>query len=385
MRKELYKLFSRKENICLLICSLLLLAVYLFRVYVGGQEYQKEVGALREAFQGQTWKECAGELEEMTLKLGEAVLSETDADTLKELSTRLEAYRLVLDYVNSQREHKTELINQLNMYKTMAGQEPSYYQRAASQAFDMYNYDTQTHIWDGQMLMYFNRYLNYRVVDLLFLITLILVLSRLFVGEEESGMQGLLDATKRGRRYLYGKKLITALAVIFLYALIFTALQTGILLFRTSLPLTFLLEPVQCLSEYEWCPYRMRVLELLGICVLARTLSGLFAAGIITLFSVIFPNILIVLTGSILTCGLMAFHSINAAANVDTWGMYPDWGWNHIGLINAGRMMELLQSIHQVDVFGYPVDLVWLMCAVTIGAILWVFLLARLLYMKNSR
>lgn len=383
MIREIYKLFTKKENYVFLLCGLACMAVLLLRSFVAGVEYQQQVHEIYDRYAGRTWPECQPDFEAEYTSLKELVGTKKDD---YDLQIRLEAFNLINGYISEQSEHRTQLMNVLTRYyEAAANGENTYYERAASQTFSLYNYDYELHIWDHQMLMYFCRFFNDRFFDLIYLTVIILVVSRIFTLEDECGMLDLLGTTVRGRRHLYNKKLMVSGIVLGVYAVVFTALQTFIALKKTYLPLRFLLEPVQSMLQYAWCPYRLNVLELMFIAILGRILAGMFSVCLITLLSVIFHNTIVVLIGGLLINGMMVWSNFSASMNMETWGINVSWFWNHVGLINIGNVTEMLQNIHQIDVLGYPVDLVWIAVAITVMMIVWLLQLSKILYInKNS-
>lgn len=383
MIREIYKLFSKKENSVFLLCGLVCMVVILFKLYIAGTEYQQQVNEIYDQYTGQTWQECQADFEAEYDSLKELINIKTDD---YDLQIRLEAFNLINGYISEQSVHRTQLMNVLaRYYEASAHSENIYYERAASQAFSLYNYDYELHIWDHQMLMYFCRFFNNRYFDLIYLATIILVISRIFTLEDECGMLDLLGTTFRGRTSLYNKKLMASGILLSIYAVVFTMLQTFIILKRTCLPFKFLLEPVQSMPQYAWCPYKINVLGLMFIMILVRILAGMFSVCLITLLSVIFHNTIVVLIGGLLINGMMAWSSFSASMNMETWGINISCFWKHVGLINIGNVTEMLQNIHQIDVLGYPVDLVWIAVAITVMTIVWLLQLSKILYInKNS-
>lgn len=187
-----------------------------------------------------------------------------------------------------------------------------------------------------------------------------------FAAEHESGMYQILFSARRGKRFLFRKKVGASLLLLCLVALIYTAELYIFVWLKYGISASMLFSPVQSVPEYAWCPFAISLAEYALLHALGFLLAGSFLLSVTVLCSAVLKSSVQILGVSAVCAVCSAFCS------------------RKLGLLRLMRHGDYLQQYETVNVQNVPVYSILLavICTVCVSAFL--FFAARMLWCRNG-
>lgn len=213
----------------------------------------------------------------------------------------------------------------------------------------------------------------------LYLLILCTVFAPLFAVEHETGMHQVLFASKKGKKGLYYKKIGGGMLCAAIFAFSYTAILFLMVWCKYGLSFRMLLAPVQCVEQYQNCPYAISILTFAVLTACMRALIGAWIAALTALVSCCFRRTLAVF-GTTAAAAAVPVLLSQLFVNVPTGKIIL----KRLGLIQLSHLGDYLAQYDTVNVFGFPVSQIWLSVGCTCGIILCLLTVAYAIYTKQT-
>ena len=191
----------------------------------------------------------------------------------------------------------------------------------------------------------FSAYLDYGFSSFVVLLIILLAVSSVFSGENESGMSALHHSTKKGRAELSIAKIIAVSVFIAVVCLIFSF--SDFITFKAVLRLQGYSAPVYSMSAYTDTPLQMSIGSFVILAELIKMIGFIFGGLIICFMSSVMKKSFIVFSaGLVSSIGLML---LSAYSN-----MYLDYV-NLINPINLITVSVMFKQFKVINIMGNPI------------------------------
>ncbi len=191
----------------------------------------------------------------------------------------------------------------------------------------------------------FSAYLDYGFSSFVVLLIILLAVSSVFSGENESGMKELHYSTKKGRTELSIAKIAAVSVFITFICLLFSF--SDFVTFKTVLRLQGYSAPVYSMSAYTDTPLQISIGAFVITAELVKMIGFIFIGLIICFMSSVMKKSFIVFSaGLVFSIGLML---LSAYSN-----MYLDYV-NLINPINLITVSVMFKQFKVINIMGYPV------------------------------
>lgn len=187
-----------------------------------------------------------------------------------------------------------------------------------------------------------------------------------FASEHESGMYQILFSTKRGKRFLFRKKVTASLALLCVTALIYTAELYLFVWIKYGISASMFFSPLQSLPEYAWCPFALNIAEYALLHALCILLAGSFLFALTVLCSAVLKSSVQVLCVSAVCAVCSAVCS------------------RKLGLLRLMRHGDYLQQYETVNIQNVPVFSILAAAVFTVCACAFLIFTARMLWCRNG-
>ncbi len=345
MRYEWKKLICRKEAVILFGLVLVFLGICIARFERPqlAKEYREEM----KRYDGE-YTEVRQQLEEdyqQAMKAENAgIIGTPEYNRVAVLSNLLGCVDRYDRYFEERRQMLKELQGKIDTAPT------DYIKADYEKAYRAYNCAYSFRVIDSDRVMFTFFEIDEDSFDFIFLAFLLAFFSSLFVCEQETKMHLLLYPSKRGKRRLFRNKTgaaVLSLAVAAVFFAVVPFLGTWI---RNGLSFRILAEPIQCVRQFEMCPYAITIFGYLLLSVGLHFLVGLFVLAVIVLCSSFLKRSLTVFVASgIPVLGLAVLGKREELAEVTS-------ALDKFGLLQLLDEGKYFISYDTVNIAGIPVD-----------------------------
>lgn len=363
MRYEIKKLLFRKEVWIVFGLSIIALIILSFR------EPWASFSTIRSAHRKTA--------EYYSLSLDEAESKITEELKRSDNESDIKLFEQMQKSVRSYKKQEVNMKNLLaNMYHEVDHASTEYERRDLEHAIKQYNRKIDYHPCDAQKLdiafLWFN---DFEWLHYLFPLIICTLLAPLFAVESESGMYQLLYISKKGKKQLFRNKIISGIICIACVSIVYTLLTFALFWIRFGLSFQLLFAPIQCAEYYQNCPFSMTIWQFLMLTAVMRTIVGALLTALIAVISSLFNRTAVAFGATVSISGIFILISRTYENEPDAVLMMK-----RLGLFRLPILGIYLTEYDTVNVFGYPVEQMWLSIACTCSVILVLFSAAYILY-----
>lgn len=363
MKYEIKKLLLRKEIWIVFGLSIIALIILNLRQPWAG------ISTIRSAHR-KTAEYYSLSLDEAEPKIAEELEqsdNESDLNMLEQMQNSARSYKM-------QEENMKSLL--ANMYHEAGHASTDFERRDLEHAIKQYNRKINYRLCDAKQLHIAFLWMNdFEWLHYLFLLILCTLLAPLFAVESESGMYLLLFISKKGKKQLFRNKIVGGILCSACFALCYTLLIFVIFWIRFGLSFQLLFAPIQCAEYYQNCPFSMSILQFLILTAAMRTLVGALLTAMTAIISSLFNRTAIIFGATAGISGVFVMLS-------RTYANAPDavLFMKRLGLFNLPILGNYLTEYETVNVFGYPIEQLWLSIACTCSIVIVLLSIAYIIY-----
>jgi hypothetical protein len=363
LRYEIKKLLFRKEVWIVFGLSIIALIILSFR------EPWASFSTIRSAHRKTA--------EYYSLSLDEAESKITEELKRSDNESDIKLFEQMQKSVRSYKKQEVNMKNLLaNMYHEVDHASTEYERRDLEHAIKQYNRKIDYHPCDAQKLDIAFLWLNdFEWLHYLFPLIICTLLAPLFAVESESGMYQLLYISKKGKKQLFRNKIISGIICIACVSIVYTLLTFALFWIRFGLSFQLLFAPIQCAEYYQNCPFSMTIWQFLMLTAVMRTIVGALLTALIAVISSLFNRTAVAFGATVSISGIFILISRTYENEPDAVLMMK-----RLGLFRLPILGIYLTEYDTVNVFGYPVEQMWLSIACTCSVILVLFSAAYILY-----
>lgn len=345
MRYEWKKLICRKEAVILFGLIVVFLGICIARFE--RPQLAKQIREEMKRYDGE-YTEVRQQLEEnyqQAMKTENAgIIGTPEYNRVVVLSSLLTCVERYDRYFEERRQTLKELQGKIDTAPT------DYIKADYEKAYRAYNCAYSFRVIDSDRVMFTFFEIDEDSFDFVFLAFLLAFFSGLFVCEQETKMHLLLYPSKRGKKRLFRNKTGAAVLAVAVAAVFFTAVTFLGTWIRNGLSFRILSEPIQCVKQFELCPYAITVFGYLLITIGLHFLVGLFVLSVIVFCSSFLKRSLTVFVASgIPVLGLAVLGKGDRLAEVTS-------TLDKFGLLQLLDEGKYLVSYDTVNIMGVPVD-----------------------------
>ncbi|MBR3420457.1 MAG: hypothetical protein IKG98_00105 [Ruminococcus sp.] len=363
MRYEIKKLLFRKEVWIVFVLSIIALLILSFRQPWVSFSTIKSAHMKTAEYYSLSLDEAESKIAEDLKRYG----NESDLKILEQMQKSVRSYK-------KQEENMKNLL--ANMYHEADHASTEYERRDLEHAIRQYNRRIDYHPCDVQQLNIAFLWLNdFEWLHYLFPLIICTLLAPLFAVESESGMYQILFISKKGKKQLFRNKIISGIICSACVSIIYTLLTFVMFWIRFGLSFQMLFAPIQCAEYYQNCPFSMTIWQFLMLTSLMRTIVGALLTALTAVISSLFNRTAIAFGATVGISGIFIMISRAYANEPDAVLMMK-----RLGLFRLPILGSYLTEYDTVNVFGYPVEQLWLSVACTCSVILVLFSVAYILY-----
>ena len=375
---EIKKMFLRKEVWIVLCISLIAVVILNCRDKWAGFRKTIIAGQKLTAYSTLSLDEAYAALEKETKQLGSSASSPT--------SSKYDAWK-VLDEMKSgvkmhqEQEQKMQSLI-IRMYQDLDQAENDFERRDLTKAIKMYNRRINYPICTADSLNAAVLNLNYNPsIHYLYLLVLCTLSAPLFTVESETGMYQVLYPSKKGKKGLFYKKLLSGALCAAFIAFIYTLTTLMITWMKYGLSIRLILAPIQATVEYRNCPFTMSVFTYAILVMMMRTLIGILLTAVTSLISCFVKKTMIVFSAD-----AIFFAALILISELFSYEPTVRLIMKKLGLIRLQVLSDYLTQYETINVCGLPVMQIWLSVACTVCISFLILTLAFGIYTRsNSR